>query len=66
MTKKGVGDLAQRQSACLAIARPWVRSPAPKKREKKRRKKNDKKNLKSKIKINPPPTKQTKTKQNKS
>jgi len=30
-----VGDLAQWQSACLASARPWVRSPAPKKKKKK-------------------------------
>jgi len=34
----GVGDLAQRYSACLASARPWVRSPAPKKKKKKKRK----------------------------
>jgi len=32
----GVGDLAQWQSACLASARPCVRSPAPKKRKKKK------------------------------
>jgi len=31
-TRGGVGDLAQWQSACLASARPWVRSPALKKK----------------------------------
>lgn len=32
-----VGDLAQWESACLASAKPWVRSPAPIKRKKKKK-----------------------------
>ncbi|EDM11584.1 rCG30389 [Rattus norvegicus] len=31
----GVGDLAQWKSACLVSARPWVWSPAPKRKKKK-------------------------------
>jgi hypothetical protein len=33
----GVGDLSQWRSACLASARPRVRSPAPKKRKRKKK-----------------------------
>jgi len=35
--KLGVGDLAQWYGACLGSARPWVWSPALKKRKKKKK-----------------------------
>jgi len=46
-----VGDLAQWYSACLASTRPWVQSPAPKKRKKKEMQHPQNKDTKTPVKL---------------